>query len=474
MKKKTVIALAAAATLLVISTGCGETKKAEAPAAGDMTAAQLAFRDAAIEAPPGWTGPKFKLSHDYPTERPTCEAPWMNRKVSFTDPNPKWNAEWQAYVSDIVEYVFAGQNPDLPNETGWQSAVNGSTRWYHVPWMAYDGHGGREFVHGLTNELSTSSGTFHGPGRNTALHKLPMMLKAANGVDPLFETWSVGFYNPCGAYSVGQGWPKSGEPATTTDASGRMFANGMPFGAGTVVVKILNTTADEKSVPYLKNSTTWQCDAHKQLSPTKYSECEREVRNVHIVQMDLAVIDERSPTRWVYSTLSYDGRNKGKTVKDRLLPLGVQWGNDQQAVSALPNNVPLKETIIAGVKLPEHYGCQKRLAGVVDQANSSCVSCHMGSFSAAPGVLQKQGTNVPPVFNFADMCIKDTPDNQHYFSDYKYPQPFPGGQYDKAIPLDSSLQLQVAFAQYAIYKNPTEPTACPNPGRKPVPPATKQ
>ena len=86
-----------------------------------------------------------------------------------------------------------------------------------------------------------------------------------------------------------------------------MLAKGMPFPAGTVVVKVLNTTASGEDVPYLRNSTTWQANGHKQLSPTSYDKCAREVREVHLVQMDLAVVDPRSPTRWVYSTLVYDG-----------------------------------------------------------------------------------------------------------------------------------------------------------------------
>src|SRR5262249_28541003 len=161
------------------------------------------------------------------------------------------------------------------------------------------------------------------------------------------------------------------------------------------------------------------------------------------VQMDLAVVDLRSPTRWVYSTLAYDGTVNGKTVLARMKPLGVQWGNDHASFPAVakPESKPLHETILAPLVLPEHYGCYKRLAGVVDQANSSCVSCHMGAFAAAPGVLQTQGGNVPAIFNFPDMCTKSNQDNANYFSDYAYPSSFPGSTrpISEAIPLDSSL-----------------------------------
>lgn len=436
--------------------------------AESVSAAQLGFRDAAIPAPPDWRGPRFKLSRDYPTQKPTCDAPWLKRKVSFSDPDPTWSPEWQAYVADIIGYVFAGQDPNLPDEIGWRTQVEGQTRWYNVPWMAYDGHGGREFVHGLTNELSTGKGTFRGPGRATATSHL-IGAAMMDDKDPLFETWSVGYYNPCGAWSIGQGWPASGEPATYVDkSSGRTFAKGMPFPEGTVVIKILNTTADEDEVPYLAHSTTWQADAHRRLSSQTFTACARQVTKVHMIQMDLAVVDLRSPTRWVYSTLAYDGRLPGKTVKDRLRPLGVQWGNDVEAVSMLPYNVKLKETILSSINVPEHYGCQKRLAGVVDQQDSSCMSCHMAAFTAPGGTLEAQGINIPPIFNFDGICQIPNPANVSYFSDYPYPAAFPGGQFNAAIPLDSSLQLLTAFQEYAIYKNAGAPGAqstCPNPSR---------
>lgn len=433
-------------------------------ALAQATPAQLAFRDAVDSPPPGWTGPVFKLSAQYPQGKPKCPSPWLKRQVNFK--NVKWDRAWQAYIQDVVNYVKEGQATDLPDETGWRTEVNGSTRWFNVPWMAYDGQRGREFVHGLTNELSTAESVFR-PGRGSGVHPMPGA-KAMDGVDPLFETWSIGYYNPCGAAAIGQQWPASGEPATYRDKRGRLLARGMPFPPGTVVMKILNTTADERDVPYLKGSTSWQANGHVQLTPTTYATCERKVRQVHLVQMDLAVVDPRSPTRWVYTTLAYDGTLPGKTVWDRLKPLGVQVGSDGQTFPAVPKvkSKPLRETARAPMGIPEHYGCNLRMAGIVDQANSSCVSCHMGAYSAPPGQMQQQGTNVPAIFNFPGMCTEFNTANRHYFSDYRYPQPFPGstGDVAAAIPLDSSLQLQVAFAQYAVYKNPQVPRTCPDAG----------
>lgn len=429
-------------------------------------AASLAFRDSVDTPPPTWHGQRFKLSHDYPKSQPKCEAPWLKRQVSFTNPDPKWS-DWEGYVQDIVDYVSKGQD----FKEGWNTNVEGQTRWYHVPWMAYDGERGREFVHGLTNELSTALSSFDKPtrgvGRGTGRHTLPGA-KSTGGVNPLFETWSVGMYNPCGGWSVGQMFPPSGDPATYT-RGGKSFARGMPFPEGTVVVKILNTTATENDVAYLKGSTTWKANGHKQTSPTEYSLCERQVRDVHLVQVDLAVVDSRSPTRWVYSTLAYDGRgydpSSNESIWKRLKPLGVQFGNDPMSFPAVAesDSKPLHETVLAPINIFEHYGCSKRLAGTVDQSNSSCVSCHMGAFAAPPPHLNLQGGTIPAIFNFCDMCTTFNTANTQYFSDYKYPATFPGNGFTTAIPLDSSLQLAVAFAQYSTYRNPHAlPLACPD------------
>jgi hypothetical protein len=277
-------------------------------------------------------------------------------------------------------------------------------------------------------------------------------------------------YNPCGAFALGQAFPSSGDPAVERKGA-RLFAKGLPFPDGTVVVKVLNTTADESAVPYLKGAPSWQANGHVQLGPAKYSTCDRKVRRVHLVQMDIAVVDSRSPTRWVYTTLAYNGFLPGKTVWDRLQPLGVQWGSDAKTFPAVARSAsrPLSESVLAPTRLPEHYGCEKRLAGVVDQQNSSCVSCHMGAFAAPPGVRNIQGKNIPAIFSFPGMCADFNSANAKYFSDYKYPSEYPGkpNTFPNAIPLDSSLQLAVAFEQYAIFKNPGSlpKPACADPGQ---------
>ena len=58
----------------------------------------------------------------------------------------------EEYLKRILAYVKQGQDPQLDNKVGFQPKVGGKTRWFNVPWMAYDPTAGREFVHGTTNE----------------------------------------------------------------------------------------------------------------------------------------------------------------------------------------------------------------------------------------------------------------------------------------------------------------------------------
>ena len=91
----------------------------------------------------------------------------------------------------------------------------------------------------------------------------------------------------------------------------------------------------------------------------------------------------------------------------------------------------------------------------------------MGAFAAAPPYLNIQGVSIPAIFSFAGLCTTHNAANTAYFSDYSYPDPFPNANapqpnpFENAIPLDSSLQLAVAFAEYATYVSPRAmPVAC--------------
>ena len=170
--------------------------------ASDGQAAQLAFRSSVDVPPKGWDGPVFALSHDYPAADPgvcpTDECTWLGLdvdfSVDFTAERPTWEDPlWNQYIQAILDYVAAGQDADLADAVGFQAEVDGATRWYHVPWMAYNPQVGREFVHGTTNERTAHLSDLFGDPRGFGLHSLqhvPPECEALNKQG--FETWAVG------------------------------------------------------------------------------------------------------------------------------------------------------------------------------------------------------------------------------------------------------------------------------------------
>ncbi len=156
------------------------------------------------------------------------------------------------------------------------------------------------------------------------------------------------------------------------------------------------------AVPFLKGSPEWMVDRHKYTKAKGY-ECDREVQPDHVVQVDVAVVDPRSPTRWVYGTFAYDSDTPGSSFWDHLVPVGLQWGSDPWSFPAVPqaDSLPIQQSVInTDIGTFQHLGCKDRLAGPVDNPQSSCTSCHASAYApngGAPGIM---GGNVPPSFGF--------------------------------------------------------------------------
>jgi hypothetical protein len=184
------------------------------------------------------------------------------------------------------------------------------------------------------------------------------------------------------------------------------------------------------------------------------------------VQIDVATADNRSPTGWVYGTFAYDGNKTGATFWDRLTPLGVQWGADPWTFPAVPeaDSKPLQQSVAnPNVGMYQHMGCRGRLAGPVDNPQSSCMSCHSSAYAAKDGAKSVMGQNVPPSFGFDGLCEAYSLDNAGYFQNQPAPQSFGGGKYPNAMSLDTSLQMEVAYQSYGQFKTDGKPVACVNP-----------
>jgi hypothetical protein len=412
----------------------------------------------------------------------------VNFATNLSAPPPVWDATWSHYLQTILDYVKEGQDPALGNEVGWRVKVGQETRWFHVPWMAYDPTQGREFVHGMTNERTARLDDFHGGDEGFATHLLQLSPKdvaelGAEGKNLLvggnlegghygFETWAFGIYNPWGGWTVGSAWPPTGRPALVSKG-GQSFIAGLPFPEGTLVVKLLFTTATPEDVPYLRGSPAWTVDRHAQKPDGAYV-CRRAPAPVHLVQMDVAVVDLRSPTRWVYGTFAYyDDYGNGPTVWDHLAPVGLQWGMDEWTFPAVPQDVSIAAhaSVLRDPSDPrQHFGCQQRLAGPVDNKLSSCLSCHGSGYAQPVGQIGTYGATLPPIFGFNGECTNYSQTNVNYFQTTQFPMPWSGGNYPYAMSLDSSLQLQVAFIQYGDYFVNGKPVPCVNPNQiHPVP-----
>jgi len=367
---------------------------------GAFAARAASFPDAREKPPAGWTGPVFKLSQDYPSKPPAAEEqPWKQYDFK-TQP--------EQYIRAVLAYGIEGNN-----ESDWRGYDNATRKWYHAPWMHY-GNNGREFIRGLTRE------------RNSRPREL------APEQTCYWQNWAVGFYNPAGGWVVGQVWKDPMRPDATKSG----------FPEGTVSIKLLFTAAPESQVPYLKNGFQWQgnidplgvaCNA---IDPPGV----RTPATVTLLQIDVAVRDSRADatTGWVMGTFVYDGNSAGATAWDRMVPVGVQWGNDPELTPARhAAGERVKESWInPALQIPQHLGWLGRLNGPVDNPISACLSCH--GAGQDPAVRQ----TFPPPGSTDE-------ERMHWFRNIKTGETFnPGSPQDPAKSLHYSLQLALGIQNF--------------------------
>lgn len=301
----------------------------------------------------------FELSQDYPKELVLENYPWQS--IDFTK-NP------QLYMHTVLYYCLEG-NTDVD----FRGQENRIRKWYHAPWLHDDEKyagtdyigNGREYIHGMTREFATPK---------YKLHDLQ---------DVELENWAVGMYNSPGGYTLGQVWPG----AKQSPDPGKSH-----FPEGTVSFKLLFTDADTKKLPFLNNTLEWKANIYLCNPNAECTNKKRIDRTVRLLQIDIAVKDHRAlKTGWVYGTFMYDGSAKGKTVWERMVPVGLSWGNDSGVVKDLNRdgafiNRELTESFInpALIGSKENYyaaflkyhGLGGRLNGPIDNPVSSCISCH--------------------------------------------------------------------------------------------------
>jgi hypothetical protein len=354
MTKRLMILAIGCAIGVVFWIGCAE-QPAVAPANPSRERFPSADQNHVI--PANWNGPTFELSQDYPHTEPKPEH-YAWEEIDFTQ-------EPKRYLTEIGRYVYEGNI-----EVDWVVQNNRVRQWFHAPWMhAPEIKGekegrcrdekGREFIRGLTRE------------RSSTLAELNF------GKDPTqctndIENWAVSIYNPPGGFVVGQVW----DEMTIHSRSERFpdpknFPKDFPI--GTVIAKLLFTTASPTLVPYLAGSPEVQADIKRTQTPV----------TLRLLQVDIAVRDRRAEfdaldktkmaSGWVFATYTYakdsllfdDGSEKTLPWR-RLKPIGLMYGNERRQTILVDTTIPLTQ----------HLGCDQRLAGPVDNPSSSCLACH--------------------------------------------------------------------------------------------------
>lgn len=297
-----------------------------------------AFPDAREKPTPGYSGPVFELSQDFPKNEPEAENyPWL--KYDF-------KTQMNEYMQAVLDYITEGNI-----EVDFAGQKNEVRKWYHAPWLHY-GVSGREFIHGLTME------------RNSRPAEL------ANSQATMFQNWGVGMYNPAGGYTLGKVWRDPENPNTKD----------VRFPEGSVSFKLLFTEATEKEVPYLKGAPEWNANIYIKPASPMPEDTPKVQKNLRLLQIDVAIKDKRAQeTGWVLGTFTYNSKMNNANPWKNLMPVGVAWGNDPE-VTRLETYLGKKltqQTLNSNPELPaQHLGWGGRLNGPVDNPQSGCVSCH--------------------------------------------------------------------------------------------------
>jgi len=351
---------------------------------------------------------------DFPTALPPLQAP--GAQIQF-------DSNWQGYIGAILNEVKAsGVRIDAGALT-----MPAQASWWIAPWMDF-GTKGREPMAGLTKERGPDTGDLaHESGKN-------------------YQVWAVGWYNARGAYALGQVFADPCDPKIPAAQGGKPFT----FPDGSATFKFLFTTANAPEVKYLEGAPTIKA----LISGPNATE-------MRLLQVDVAVRDtQATKTGWVFGTYVWKGPATGDGLFDNLVPVGLMWGNDPQAQSAVfADNAVLPSTRLnpelaghvwqaSGQTWPErpYPGFQGRLNGPADNWRSSCVACHAAAqfprspkFGSPPSPAKWSQPSPPSAADVAQVLSS-------YFKDVQ------GGTLDDpdvldAVPLDYSLQLQEAFTR---------------------------
>ncbi|KAF8425340.1 hypothetical protein EV426DRAFT_532203 [Tirmania nivea] len=374
-----------------------------------------------------------------PSGDPIPDAPWLEHGTDFRRFPAAYCALIKGYClegnveNDFVVQNNKAQRPPLYCVESFFLLMWQIRQWYHAPWMHWSKKG-REPLNGLTSELATPPGVI-----------------AANQ-KRYIQNWACGFYNTPGAAVFGKMWRDPNDPDWSGDVK---------FPLGTCVFKILLTDATEEEIMTLKGAPTMK-GVIAPPGPTPDNAPDPTTRNdfhtdLRLLQVDFAVRDDRAPIGWVFGAFMYDGRKLNENPWDRLIPVGLMWGNSPELTQNEfeKGNKPTEQwlnpdaqklmDILGGTK--PSLGWNGRMNGPVDNFISACASCH--------SLAQKTGESrlvfKPPPVQLADgrWVPQNDASTMQWFRNTPAGMPFTLG----ATSGDYSLQLMIGWHNYQDWRN---------------------
>ncbi|WP_312517598.1 hypothetical protein [Massilia sp.] len=342
------------------------------------TSAAQPFDNAQRPPPKNYSGPIFRLSHNYPRSAPTPAMPWRaaigNGRITTANA-PAYAEALKAAIADDMRVL-------LQDYANWDAGKRG---WYNEPWMGRTSQAHRE-------------ARFREPlrGMYVGTEKLTTDLFKDSGLKKDFTTYVLVYYDKTAAVTLNNIWGKTAMTPRVTAASTQ-------FAEGSIIIKAAFITADPAAWPVMRGTQAWPAyivtNVSKTPAPTTPA-----LTQTYLMQFDIIVKDSVAApdTGWVFTTLVYDARvaAPGNDIWKKMVVLGAQWGNDPQADDPgvlKPRLVENWNNMAAPAYGRATLGWGERLSGPNDGAinpiwyqrpgerrptmvayakNSSCMSCH--------------------------------------------------------------------------------------------------
>lgn len=416
MKRFNRLVLALACASLVVASGSVGAQTARSafdaktmPSLAAMQAATPFQENNGYLPPSSYTGPVFSLSHDWPKVARFQAGPPPWRKAINNGRINVHNAE--AYANALKEAVTPNARKLILDYANWDAAKAG---WYNEPWLGSL----RDAIHGTYQAGQFGSSVFPGTG-----------LKVT------FQTNVVTYYDSIAALTLRNFWGADAmKPTLDTQHS--------QFLEDAIIVKAAVFSSTDKTQPtdwwpVLKGAAQWPMmipvnpEADPPEDPTLWTG--------YVTQFDIIVKDKQSSpdTGWVFMTLVYDANAPGKDAWDKMVPLGVQWGNDEAAGADSRKLVENWNNPKAPKYSTQTLGWGDRLSGPNDGArnnitfngkayvnypNSSCMSCHstaewsMTKNRMMSFLLPSYYADANPGFKLCNQQGKDDPEGTYICS----------------------------------------------------------